>query len=99
MNSLPYPIGDYYAFKGNPTNSNWNRYHFNILNGLDILLQPNQKGYTSEYRTWRPNDKTSNNYSPRYLQHDQAPWLNNRAPFYSRERHKASNEKSRRLVD
>lgn len=100
LNDLPYPIWDYYNKENkNLNNTNWNRYWFNLINGLDILLQPNQWGYLYEYRTWRSQDRTSNNYSPRYLQTDSAPWLNDQAPFKNVERHKDSNFRSRRLVD
>lgn len=39
-------IDEYYSFRDGPTNENWNRYHSNLMNGLDILLQPNRLDYT-----------------------------------------------------
>lgn len=63
------------------------------------MLQPNQWGYMYPTRTWRVDDRTSGDYTYKYIHYDRAPWLNNKSPFYSAQRHRAAVDRSRRLID
>lgn len=99
LTDLPYPLEDYYQQDSASSATNWNKYYFNILNGLDILFQPNQSGYTYAYRSWRQKDRTSNNYSMNFLTEDSAVWKNNTCPFLDKSRQILHIKKSRNLID
>lgn len=71
-NSFDLPF-NWFKYK-TPVNANWRRYWHNLTSGLELLLLPNQKGYSYAYRAYNPNDSLSNNYTIRILQSSDSAW-------------------------